>query len=103
MKQFFEWAKGLRDIIAVTAILGSIAWFALREPLRASMGIPNLEQRIAMTDSLLQIKTERINFLAVVTVCNSGKYTPEEIAKIKAQYRVGRLDIDLLIAEWYEK
>ena len=85
MSKFWEAVKGLQSLIVVAAALLSICGFLWAK-------IDNLQNRL-----------DRVDFLAVVTVCNSGKYTSDEVRQIKIDYRLGKLNIDALIVDWYEK
>ena len=92
LKKWGQTAAYIRNIAAVVLVLLGALWFMLKGPIKEALGITMLEQRV-----------ERIDFVAVVVICRSGDYTADEIKRIKTLYRLGKLDVDSLMADWYEK
>ena len=81
--KFVEWLKAVRELLIVLGVLLSVTGYLYAQ-------ISTLKHRL-----------DRVDFLAVVAVCNSGKYTEAEIKQIKLEYSLNKLDVDNLIAEWY--
>lgn len=109
-----EWAEHAYKVGIVVIPLLGVMWILLKSPIKNALGVTTLESSVsAVQDSLRTSRSEMLaqllaskqssQFLAVAMLCNSGKYNPDEIKAIKTRYRRGVLDVDSLIADWYER
>jgi hypothetical protein len=101
-----RWGNAAKQIGAMAVVVIPLllaVWFVLKEPIREALGVTSLETQVRLQTEDEHARGKRIDFVAVVVICRSGDYTVEEIKKIKTDYRRGRLDVDSLVADWYEQ